>query len=179
MDGQDKGLLPLIGKPLIEYILEKLPHDCPVFISANRNQGTYQQYDLPVISDEIQNYAGPLAGIASTLKYIHTPVVQIISCDSPFVDAKLIQDLADEKQRRHKALCLPTDGTRQQPLFMQFDRQLDLSLNDYLDKGGRKVLDWIAEQDNCSLDMSERKEMFININQPDDLTQAEEILKHA
>jgi len=73
MNGQDKGLIEYQGKPLIEYILpDFLAQVDHCIISANRNIPQYQAYGYPVYTDEIGDYAGPLAGIATALRHCST-----------------------------------------------------------------------------------------------------------
>ena len=52
MGEQDKGLLQVLGKPMIEYIIEILqPQVGQIIISANHNPESYQQYGFPVVPD--------------------------------------------------------------------------------------------------------------------------------
>lgn len=47
MGGEDKGLVPLLGKPLYQHIIERLiPQVGTLIINANRNQERYQQSGL-------------------------------------------------------------------------------------------------------------------------------------
>src|SRR5690606_31281849 len=66
MGGRDKGLLPLAGRPMVEYVLEALrPQVDAVLISANRHQAEYGRYGHPVVTDDTDDYPGPLAGMAA------------------------------------------------------------------------------------------------------------------
>ncbi|HID48564.1 MAG TPA: molybdenum cofactor guanylyltransferase MobA, partial [Chromatiales bacterium] len=68
MGGQDKGLVELDGRPLIEHIIDALkPQVMTILINANRNQYRYASYGYPVITDTLANYQGPLAGFAAGL----------------------------------------------------------------------------------------------------------------
>ena len=59
MDGADKGLLVLSGRPLVEHVQQKLlPQVSTLFISANRNAEQYQPYCERVIKDEMGAYWG-------------------------------------------------------------------------------------------------------------------------
>ncbi|WP_240761795.1 NTP transferase domain-containing protein [Nitrosococcus wardiae] len=62
MGEQDKGLITLRGKPLIEYSLTRLkPQVAKLVINANRNIERYQTYGYPVITDKISGYARSLS----------------------------------------------------------------------------------------------------------------------
>ncbi|MGV6826868.1 MAG: NTP transferase domain-containing protein, partial [bacterium] len=70
MAGRDKGLLTLENRPLIETVLRQISTQIPsVMISANRNLDHYREYDVPVIPDSLEDFQGPLAGIAAALAY--------------------------------------------------------------------------------------------------------------
>ncbi|MGD8546878.1 MAG: NTP transferase domain-containing protein, partial [Thiohalophilus sp.] len=49
MQGQDKGLLPYQGRPLIEHVSERLrPQVARICINTNRHLETYRAYGYPV-----------------------------------------------------------------------------------------------------------------------------------
>ena len=52
MGGEDKGLIELGGRRLIEYIIAALqPQTDNIIINANRNHDAYGEYGLPVVAD--------------------------------------------------------------------------------------------------------------------------------
>ena len=68
LGGVDKGLVELHGRPLVEYVLERLrPQTGAILINANRHHERYAAYGVPVIPDLEGGFAGPLAGIAAGL----------------------------------------------------------------------------------------------------------------
>ena len=57
MGGQDKGLIELNGRPLIEYVLAAFaPQVGSIIINANRNHAAYARYGHPIIPDEFAGY---------------------------------------------------------------------------------------------------------------------------
>ncbi|MGB5305763.1 MAG: NTP transferase domain-containing protein, partial [Gammaproteobacteria bacterium] len=59
MDGEDKGLIELRGRPLIDYIISALrPQTGEIMVNANRNQDRYRTYGYPVIEDILGDYSG-------------------------------------------------------------------------------------------------------------------------
>ena len=73
---QDKGLVNFKGKPLIEWILQGLQAQVgAILISANRNLAAYQAYTYPVISDDLSDFQGPLAGILSAMQQAKTAYI--------------------------------------------------------------------------------------------------------
>lgn len=122
MSGEEKGLVKFNNRPMVSYAAQALAPFCDtVTISCNRNFDDYQrilQSELvasqskaalnasntsAVISDCVENVAGPVAGILSFLSAIKItqdaqsePAYCIVcSCDMPLVDAKEIEQLIE------------------------------------------------------------------------------------
>jgi len=174
MGGADKGLLTLGGRPLVAWGLECLAGQVSeVMISANRNQVDYRQLGVPVISDSVSGYAGPLAGLASGLGQISHDWILSAPCDSPL--------LADDYAARMWTAAAPGgldavvahDGERLQPVFMMLSRQSRSGLEDFLAGGGRKIDLWLEQIPHARVDFSDRQEMFLNVNTPEDLEDME------
>jgi MobA-like NTP transferase domain len=71
MGGGDKCLLPLGGKPMLAYALERLkPQVETMVINANGHPGRFEAFGLPVIADSVDGYAGPQAPGLSSRDYI-------------------------------------------------------------------------------------------------------------
>ena len=174
MGGADKGLLTLGGRPLVAWGLERLAGQVSeVMISANRNQADYRQLGVPVISDSVSGYAGPLAGLASGLGQISHDWILSAPCDSPL--------LADDYAVRMWTAAAPGgldavvahDGERLQPVFMMLSRQSRSGLEGFLAGGGRKIDLWLEQIPHARVDFSDRQEMFLNVNTPEDLEDME------
>ena len=55
MGGVDKGLQPLRGKPMIEWVLARFqPQVSEIIINANQNVPTYAKYGHRVVSDALE-----------------------------------------------------------------------------------------------------------------------------
>ncbi len=73
MGGVDKGLVDYQGQPMIEHILARItPQVDHVMINANRHIERYQTYGVPVITDENDQFDGPLAGMQAALHHAAT-----------------------------------------------------------------------------------------------------------
>jgi len=166
-EGQDKGLVKLNGKPMIEHILERLKPQIPaIIINANRNQERYKAYGLPVISDTLSNYQGPLAGIASALQSVQTQYILTLACDAPLLPlnyvAKMRKTLNDTQSQN--AIVVAHDGKTLQTVHALIPVLLLDSLQTYLTQGHRKVESWYADHNMQRADFSENAEAFENIN---------------
>ena len=114
MGGQDKGLSPLAGWPLIAWVIAALqPQVGPILISANRNQAAYAGFGHPVIGDDalgdgLAGFQGPLAGIAAALSMAETPWLLTLPCDAPLPPADLVARLAAALARGGSAPAIGT-----------------------------------------------------------------------
>ena len=108
MDGRDKGLVELAGKPLIEHIIAGLaPQVGGILINANRNRERYLGYGYPVIGDSLEDYQGPLAGFAAAMQAIETPYMVTLPCDAPQVVDTLVERLCEALQSEQAEIAVP------------------------------------------------------------------------
>jgi molybdenum cofactor guanylyltransferase len=171
MDGVDKGLIELNGRPMIEYIIEALkPQVDNIVINANRNLEQYRRYGYPVVEDIMGDYFGPLVGMASGLQACSSGRILTVPCDSPFVPPLLADKLNTALLEQDAELSVASDSERMQPVFAMLRRHLLPSLLAYLDDGGRKIDTWYAEHKMALADLSDSPDTFININTPEDKT---------
>ena len=77
MGETDKGLQPLRGRSLVEWVLQCIdPQVDELLIIANRNLERYLDFGYPVLSDRIPDFAGPLAGLHAGLSQARTDLVR-------------------------------------------------------------------------------------------------------
>ena len=165
MDGQDKGWIELNGKPLVQWVLERLApqvQDC--VISANRNLARYQTLNVPVVNDN-EVYLGPLAGIAHALRQIKTEYALVVPTDAPLLPHDLAQLLLKELPA---SLVICHDGERLQPLFGIYHRTLADSIFTFLESGQRKLTGWCMAQNPKIVTIGDIS-AFTNLNTPEEL----------
>lgn len=169
MGGEDKGLISLAGRPMVEHVLEHIrPQVDEIVISANRNRQLYARYGYRVIEDLEGGYPGPLAGILSGLLATHQPWLAVVPCDSPFLPDDLVDRLLRSALAESAELAVVHDGSRLQPLFALIHRSLLTGLGAFVAAGGRKVETWCTEQRMATTDLSDQPAAFLNINTPED-----------
>lgn len=178
MGGQDKGLIQLARKPMIEYVLNAIePQVDAIIINANRNQKVYGKYGFTVVADHIEGYCGPLAGMASGLQAAKTPFVVTVPCDSPLIPDDLVQKLYSTLQDEDAEICTALSNGRLQPVFTLMKSELLHSMLDFLNNGERKIDKWFEKHHLAIADFSEQPETFININSAEELAAIELKLK--
>ncbi|MEW8323887.1 MAG: molybdenum cofactor guanylyltransferase MobA [Candidatus Thiodiazotropha taylori] len=175
MGGNDKGLVLLDGKPLIEHVINTIaPQVGRLLINANRNMAEYQRFGYPVIRDELSGYQGPLAGIYSALEQITTPNLITVPCDGPRLPKDLVARLASAREIAAADIVVAHDGKRLQPVYALIGKKLRPSLKDYLDGGDRKIDLWYAQHKMVTADFSDMPETFLNINTPEERNEFEQ-----
>ena len=163
--GRDKGLVEVLGKPLIEHILEQLKAEAGnVVINANRNLATYQNYGYPVIEDTMPDYQGPLAGFASVMGSIDTNFLLTLPCDAPTIPADYVARMMASQQAESADIVVASDGSRLQPVHALIATRLLPSLRRFLEQGERKIDRWYAEHNMVTVDFSDVPEAFHNFN---------------
>lgn len=177
MGGRDKPLLPLQGRPLLAHLLDRLePQVERIGINANGDPARFASFGLPVITDTVPGFAGPLAGVLAGMEWAASlpgvATLATVAGDTPFFPADLIARLA-RAPRRHIALAASAGRTH--PVFGLWPLPLRLDLARFLAEGGRKVLDFVARHPSTVVDfpLQEGLDPFFNINTPEDLAAAE------
>ncbi len=169
MSGKDKGLLLLRGEPLISYVINAISGNVDsILVSANRNIDSYQKFGN-VITDNLSEFQGPLAGILAALDVVSTEYLLVLPCDSPFVNSVIIHRLESVMKKNSCDICVASDGKKMQPVFSLLRSSLRDNLSDYLGTGERKLGAWYESNEMVKVDFSDHKEMFININTKEDL----------
>ena len=169
MDGEDKGLINLNGRVMIDYIISALrPQTGNIIINANRNPQQYGIYGLPVVADMLGDYFGPLVGMATGMHTTDRPYIVTVPCDSPFIPGTLVETLFRSLDEQQADISVAHDGTRMQPVFALLRCELLPSLQAYLDEGGRKIDTWYDQQRLAIADFSDTPDTFLNLNTPED-----------
>ncbi len=170
MNTQDKGLIQLNQKPLIQYVIEAIENEVSnILINANRNQEIYQKFvKNPVIKDNTTDFQGPLAGLAKAMEIVTTPYILMLPCDCPMIGTALLTTLKDQLIEQNAQICVAHDGERLQPTFALLKTNLLESLLTYLAAGDRKISLWYHQHQLSIADLSQYQDFFLNLNTPQD-----------
>ncbi|AUJ83676.1 molybdenum cofactor guanylyltransferase MobA [Enterobacter cancerogenus] len=173
MGGKDKGLQLLNGKPLWQHVADALAGQVSArVLSANRHIDIYQRSGLPVYQDTLADYPGPLAGMLSVMQQDRGEWFVFCSCDTPFIPACLVERMV--QQRGDSRVVWAHDGERDQPTIALIHRSLIPALQDYLAAGERRVMVFMRQSGGHSVDFSDLKSAFVNVNTLEDLQTMQE-----
>lgn len=111
--GEDKGLKPFNGKPLVQTVIDQmqLAFEKVVLVSNNSD---YKQFGLEVIEDVVKNI-GPAGGILTALQHSTTDKNFVVSCDMPFIQCDAIEFII--KNCNDAEIFLPERNGNLEPLF--------------------------------------------------------------
>lgn len=192
MGGIDKGLQNFLGRPLVDIAVQRLRAQSGgepglIAINANRNQPQYLASGLPVWSDTVPDFAGPLAGFLTAMRHSQDRHAYVLSvpCDSPLFPTDLLQRLAQGlvSEGADIALALAPEqqedgqvALRPQPVFCLMRTGLADSLQIFIDGGGRKIGAWAASRPLARVAFNlpgDDPRAFANANTLDELHQLE------
>jgi molybdenum cofactor guanylyltransferase len=164
LGGQDKGLVEFENKKLIQHVLDKItPQVDSVMINANRNQENYAEFGHKVISDDLSDFQGPLAGFAIAMQSSKTDYILTMPCDGPHLPDDYVARLM-AKSTSEKSIIVAHDGKRLQPVHALIPVSLIDSLLAFLNNGDRKIDLWYAQNTMVTADFSDKPEVFFNVN---------------
>ena len=169
MGGCDKGLVEVNNQEMIKYVIDALkPQVKDILINANRNVDKYKKFGYRVIADQLEDFQGPLAGIAATMIVAKTKYICTCPCDGPLVAKDLVSRLISSFEDNNIEIAVAHDGKRLQPVYALIKCKLHNSLLDYLASGERKIDQWFAKHSYKEVDFSDKQDCFININTLED-----------
>ncbi len=185
MGGGDKCLSLLGGRTLLARAIARArPQANELILNANGDVTRYCGIDLPIIPDSIEGFAGPLAGILSALEWAqaHRPncthVVSFAS-DTPFFPTDLVERLIRAAREQRTPLASAASGGRTHPVFGLWPVSLSGNLRHAMTQQNmRKVDAWTAHHRAALAEYPVLPfDPFFNINTPQDLTEAEKLLR--
>ena len=188
MGGGDKALMKLGGETLLARVIARLkPQVGEMVLNANGDPGRFAEFGLPVVADTVEGFAGPLAGILAGMRWAaargHTHVASAAG-DTPFFPADLVTRLAQAVQSGGQPIALaatndPERGLSEHPTFGLWPVDLADNLEESLTVGNmRKIIVWTSRHGCARAVFDEGAEYpFFNVNTPEDMVEAERILK--
>lgn len=182
MGGGDKGLKIVAGRRLIDHVIDRLsPQVSGLAINANGDPSRWAEFGLPVLSDSLPDFPGPLAGVLAGLDWAAENgfgAVVSVAADTPFFPRDLVAGLRDAAGPSGLCLAASPDETRRiqrQPTFGLWPVALRHDLRRALRSGLRKVVIWTDGHGAGQAVFSGAADPFFNVNTPEDLAQAEAI----
>ena len=105
MGGGDKCLRPLGGRPILAQVIERAaPQVAALLLNANGDPARFAGFGLPVAADVVEGFAGPLAGVLTGMEWARAkrpdcPWIATIATDTPFFPTDLVARLLAAVER--------------------------------------------------------------------------------
>lgn len=169
LGGQDKGLIELIGRPLIARVLERIgPQVDELLISANRNAAHYAAYGHRVVADLEPGFQGPLSGLLAAGQLARHDWLLTLPCDAPFLPLDLAEQLMARAQSSGAPLIRAADVQHTHFTVMLMRRSLLPDLQAFVAGGAKRIQGWQARHAPETVTFPDPA-AFLNINTPEEL----------
>lgn len=187
--GHDKVLMPLAGKPMIQYVLDAISgvvNEKIVVVNSGVQAENLRKVVEPgtLIVIDIDDVEGPLAGAYTGFKESQGEYSLLLPCDTPLISRDIIFYLMELSQNRNAVIPRHPNGYieplqavyRTSPALKAALRSLNeggLNLRSMINrlKGVRYVSTLVLRQ------LDPKLWTFFNVNSPQDVLKAESILK--
>jgi molybdenum cofactor guanylyltransferase len=184
MGGGDKCLQQLGGKSLLAHSIENAQGQVsPLIINAAGDPSRFAEFGLPVVADVIEGFAGPLAGVLTGMEWAKENVpdaewIVTFPTDAPFFPKDLVGRLLDAVVGLGAEIVSARSNDRTHPVFALWPIRLADELRKaMIEEDMRKIDRWTARYNIIHVDWPiEPFDPFFNINRPEDLARAEELL---
>jgi molybdopterin-guanine dinucleotide biosynthesis protein A len=180
--GQDKALMPFLGRPLIERVLERLsPLADEVLVTTNRPD-SYRFLGLPLVADLIPG-RGALGGLYTAVASARNALVAVAACDMPFASRELFAYQRDLLEAEAVDVVIPPSGEGHgyEPLHAVYRRETCLpAIEAAIAADEWKLIAWFPQVKVRTLTPEELRRYdpsglaFRNLNTPEEFAQAEE-----
>jgi len=183
MGGGDKGLLEIGGVSILQRVIERMTPQCAgLVLNANGDPGRFSPFGLPVIPDEVPDFAGPLAGILAGLDWAAraspaTEWVVSVPGDCPFLPRDLVARLHQARTAARLRLACARSGEWRHPVValwpvaLRGDLRRALFVEDL-----HKIEVFTARYGVAVTEWPDRPvDPFFNVNRPEDLAAAADI----
>jgi molybdenum cofactor guanylyltransferase len=181
MGGGDKPLKEIAGKPILAHVIARLQPQCaPLVLNANGDPARFARFSLPVVADDVPDFAGPLAGILAGLDWLaanvpHAECAVSVAADTPFIPRDLVQRLQAARANEVCEIAVAASGGRTHPVIALWPIALRAELRPALtEEGERKIDRFTARYQVAEVSWpSEPHDPFFNVNEASDIAAAE------
>jgi molybdopterin-guanine dinucleotide biosynthesis protein A len=181
--GEDKALMPFLGRPLITRLIERLTGQGDELLLTTNAPADYAFLNLPLFSDLMPGL-GALGGLYTALAAARYPYVAVVACDMPFLAPRLLRAQYDLLVKEEMDIVIPRTAEGLEPLHAVYRRATCLpAVRAALEAGERKMSGWLAavrvrEMDEQKIKLYDPGLLsFVNANTPEELRKAEAIAR--
>ncbi len=183
MGGGDKPMRTIGGRTIMERVIARLAPQCDqLILNANGDASRFATFGLPVIPDNIEGFAGPLAGVLAALDWsaVHRPDVEWVlstATDCPFLPRDLVKRLHQARAAEGSQIAVAASGGHTHHVVALWSVSLRDQLRHALVKEDvRKVGYWMARYKPATATWPDAPlDPFFNANTVEDIAEAERL----
>jgi molybdopterin-guanine dinucleotide biosynthesis protein A len=183
MGGGDKALIEIGNRTILERVLETITPQCDgVVLNANGDPARFSRFGLPIIPDDIPDFAGPLAGILAGLDWAASnrpdlKWVLSVPGDCPFLPGDLVNRLHAARLTGGTSLACAKSGDWRHPVAGLWPVALRADLRRALvDEDLHKIEVWTARHGIAIAEWPDQPvDPFFNVNTPEDRDRASDV----
>lgn len=175
--GRNKALEPLLGKSLVEHVVDRLRPLAAQLLIVTSGEQALPSLDKTEALNDVYPGKGPLGGIYTGLlaaRYSHSIVV---GCDMPYINTELLRSMADLAPE-FDAVIPRLSQTKVEPLHAVYAKSCLDKMKIHLAKNQLAIQEFInelhiryVEREEC-LRFDPQLLSFLNINSQSDLDRA-------
>ena len=179
-DGVNKALVSVGGRLIIDRLLEVFSDIFDDIILVTNHPEQFLKWDVTIVTDVI-DLRSSLTGIHTGLFYASNSYAFFSACDTPFLKKELVEILLENVEPKID-IVMPETAAGFEPLCAVYSKRCLKPAEDHL-KANKLKIQWalrssrikhIAEGQLRQVDPELKS--FFNINTPEDLIKAEEIV---
>ena len=183
MGGGDKPMRSIAGRTILSRVIERMSPQCEsLILNANGDPARFAEFGLEIAPDDVEGFAGPLAGVLAALDWAaaHRPGVDWVvsaAADCPFLPRDLVSRFQDRRVDETADLATARSGGQTHPVIGLWKVALRDELRHALVvEDCRKIDRWTARYRLATVDWPITPlDPFFNANTPDDLAEAERL----
>ena len=187
MGGGDKTMRAIAGRPILDHVIERLAPQCAsLILNANGDPARFGAWGLPVVPDDVPDFAGPLAGVLAALDWtaLHHPAIEwvvSVAADCPFLPRDLVARMQTERAMVEAELAVAASGDQSHPVVGLWKVSLrDVLRHALVVEECRKIDRWTARYKLVTTQWPVTPvDPFFNANTPDDVAEAEALAQLA
>jgi molybdopterin-guanine dinucleotide biosynthesis protein A len=183
MGGGDKPMRQIGGRTILARVIARLKPQCDeLILNANGDPARFASFALPVISDTVENFPGPLAGVLAALDWAaaNRPGVSLVlsaAADCPFLPRDLVARLSEALMKENAQLAVAASDGQSHPVIGLWSVALRHELRHALvQENIRQVVRWTARYKLATAAWpTQPLDPFFNANTIDDIAEAERL----
>lgn len=179
--GQDKALMPFLGRPLIQRVVDRLASSADEVIVTTNRPEDYRFLGLPLFPDLIPG-RGALGGLYTALFSATCEFVAVVACDMPFASAALLETANRLLVVEEADVVIPDSGGGLEPMHAVYRREACVpAIRAAIEADQWKLISWFPQVKVRILQPEEVKRFdpsglaFWNLNTPEEFAEAEKL----